>query len=384
MLDYVFYYIEAHLACIFLLAIVLFKILKGVNKQITQVYLCQLIVDLVLYFFAEVFWALVDGGVLSSDIKMLYLSNVFTYILISIASYQWFLLSEAIQKDKAVENTPVKWLLSVPVWIMAILCVTAYRTGLPFYVDEAGKIVNGKFYLVLIIVPFAYMIASSIKAFIRAFSRDGYADRNIYLMIGFFPLAPIILGALQAVYWRIPFLCYGAVAAVYYIYISILDNLISIDPLTQMNNRTQMYKYLTLKMRNEEPGMSLFLMIIDVDKFKGINDTYGHIEGDRALVKISDAIKNACQGPRNRFFVSRYGGDEFIVVAEMAYKAEAVWLADQIKNNVRRAAEEGNQKYNLSVSIGIAQYDYNSPITIPAFIARADSDLYKQKKLNAG
>ena len=197
-------------------------------------------------------------------------------------------------------------------------------------------------------------------------------------------MAPIILGALQAVYWRIPFLCYGAVAAVYYIYISILDNLISIDPLTQMNNRTQMYKYLTLKMRNEEPGMSLFLMIIDVDKFKGINDTYGHIEGDRALVKISDAIKNACQGPRNRFFVSRYGGDEFIVVAEMAYKAEAVWLADQIKNNVRRAAEEGNQKYNLSVSIGIAQYDYNSPITIPAFIARADSDLYKQKKLNAG
>jgi diguanylate cyclase (GGDEF)-like protein len=359
-------------------------ILKGVNKQITQVYLCHLIVDLVLYFFAEVFWALVDGGVLSSDIKMLYLSNVFTYILISIASYQWFLLSEAIQKDKAVENTPVKWLLSVPVWIMAILCVTAYRTGLPFYVDEAGKIVNGKFYLVLIIVPFAYMIASSIKAFIRAFSRDGYADRNIYLMIGFFPLAPIILGALQAVYWRIPFLCYGAVAAVYYIYISILDNLISIDPLTQMNNRTQMYKYLTLKMRNEEPGMSLFLMIIDVDKFKGINDTYGHIEGDRALVKISDAIKNACQGPRNRFFVSRYGGDEFIVVAEMAYKAEAVWLADQIKNNVRRAAEEGDQKYNLSVSIGIAQYDYNSPITIPAFIARADSDLYKQKKLNAG
>ncbi len=384
MLDYVFYYIEAHLACIFLLAIVLFMILKGVNKQITQVYLCHLIVDLVLYFFAEVFWALVDGGVLSSDIKMLYLSNVFTYILISIASYQWFLLSEAIQKDKAVENTPVKWLLSVPVWIMAILCVTAYRTGLPFYVDEAGKIVNGKFYLVLIIVPFAYMIASSIKAFIRAFSRDGYADRNIYLMIGFFPLAPIILGALQAVYWRIPFLCYGAVAAVYYIYISILDNLISIDPLTQMNNRTQMYKYLTLKMRNEEPGMSLFLMIIDVDKFKGINDTYGHIEGDRALVKISDAIKNACQGPRNRFFVSRYGGDEFIVVAEMAYKAEAVWLADQIKNNVRRAAEEGDQKYNLSVSIGIAQYDYNSPITIPAFIARADSDLYKQKKLNAG
>ena len=68
----------------------------------------------------------------------------------------------------------------------------------------------------------------------------------------------------------------------------------------------------------------------------------------------------------------------------MAYKAEAVWLADQIKNNVRRVAEEDAQEYNLSVSVGIAQYDYSAPITIPAFIARADSDLYKQKKLSAG
>jgi diguanylate cyclase (GGDEF)-like protein len=363
---------------------VLYKIIMGVNKQTSQVYLGHLVMDLILYFFAEIFWGLVDGGIIGDSESWLYASNIFTYILISVAAYQWYLLSEAIQKDEAVERESVKWLLSIPVWISAILCVSAYRTGLPFYVDETGKIVNGKLYVVLIIVPFAYLIASSAKAFIRAFARDKYADKNIYLMIGLFPLAPIILGALQAVYWRIPLLCYGAVAAVYYIYISILDNLISIDPLTQMNNRTQMYKYLTQKMRNEEPGMSLFLMIIDVDKFKGINDTYGHIEGDRALVKISDAIKSACQGPRNRFFVSRYGGDEFVVVAEMAYKAEAVWLADQIKNNVRRAAEEDDQDYILSVSVGIAQYDYAAPITIPAFIARADSDLYKQKKLSAG
>lgn len=383
-MGYVFYYTEAHVACILLLTIILFKIIRGVNKQTSQVYLGHLIADLILYFFAEIFWVLVDGGIIGDGENWLYASNIFTYILISIAAYQWYLLSEAIQKDEAVEKEGIKWLLSIPVWISAILCVSAYRTGLPFYVDETGKIVNGKLYVVLIIVPFAYLLASSGKAFRRAFARDKYADKEIYLMIGLFPLAPIILGALQAIYWRIPLLCYGAVAAVFYIYISILDNLISIDPLTQINNRTQMYKYLTQKMRNEEPGMSLFLMIVDVDKFKGINDTYGHIEGDRALVKIADAIKSACQGPRNRFFVSRYGGDEFVVVAEMAYKAEAVWLADQIKNNVRRAAEEDEQEYNLSVSVGIAQYDYSAPITIPAFIARADSDLYKQKKLSAG
>ncbi len=383
-MNYVFYYVEAHLACIFLLGIILFKIHTGVNKQVSQVYLANLVLDLMIYFLAEIFWALVDGGVVTSTRPLLYLSNIFTYVLISVAAYQWYLLSEAFQNDKAVENDPTKLILSIPVWLSAVLCVSAYRTGLVFYVDESGKLVNGKFYLILIIVPFGYLIASSVKALIRAFSKDKYADRHIYLMIGVFPLAPIILGALQAVFWRVPFLCYGSVAAVYYIYISILGNLISIDPLTQINNRNQMYKYLSQKMSNEDQGLSLFLLIIDVDKFKSINDTYGHIEGDKALVRIATAIKNACQGPRNRFFVSRYGGDEFVVVAEVAYKAEATWLADQIRSNVRRLSGDENLQYSLSVSIGMAQYDYEQPISMQSFIARADSDLYKQKKLGTG
>ncbi len=383
-MDYVLYYVEAHVACVFLLGIVLFKIQNGVNKQFSMVYLGNLIFTLMLYFCAEIFWALVDGGIVVSDKPLLYLSNIFTYVLISVAAYQWFLLSEAIQNGKSVENDPAKFILSIPVWISAFLCISAFRTGLVFYVDENNKLVNGKLYFILIVVPLAYMIASSAKAFSRAFSKDRYAERNIYFMIGVFPTAPIILGALQAFNWRVPFLCYGAVAAVFYIYISSLDNLISLDPLTQVNNRNQMYKYLVQKMRTEEPGLSLFVLMVDVDKMKSINDNYGHMEGDRALVRISGAIKSACQGPRSRFFVSRYGGDEFIVVAEMAYRAEATWLADQIKNNVRKISTEHSVQYPVSVSVGIAQYDYAEPISIQSFIARADSDLYKQKKLSAG
>jgi diguanylate cyclase (GGDEF)-like protein len=121
-----------------------------------------------------------------------------------------------------------------------------------------------------------------------------------------------------------------------------------------------------------------------VEKLRDINDAYGHMEGDRALKAIADAIKSACQGPRSRFFVSRYGGDEFVVVAEMAYRAEATYLGEQIKSNVRKLSAEGNLKYPLAVSVGIAQYDYAQPISMQNFIARADTDLHKQKKLNAG
>ncbi len=380
-MTYVGYYAQAHVACIVILSLVLFKILKGVNKQASQIYLGNLIIILILYFVAEIFWVIVDGAADYSSTNLLYLSNIFTYILISLASYYWYIISEVLQRDEKIENPLNRRILAIPVLFSGILCFSAFKTGLVFYVNENNELINGKFYFILIIVPFGYMIAASIKAFSRFANKDRYADRNIYFMIGIFPLAPIILGILQTVYWRVPLLCYGAVLAVLYVFITTQENLISIDPLTQTNNRNQMYKYLVQKMKNEEPGMSLFLIMIDIDRLRDINDSYGHSEGDRALIRVAGAIKEACQGSRNRMFVSRYGGDEFVVVAEMAYKAEASWLADQIRNDIKRATIADGTNYDISVNIGISQYDYMAPVSIQAFIARADSDRYQNKKM---
>ncbi len=365
-----------------LLAVILLKIYKGVNKQASQVYLGKLIIVLILYFAAEIFWALVDGGVLEQTRELLYLSNTFTYILISIVAYSWFVVSELLQRDKFIEDPKNRLLLAVPVAAYSILCASAYWTGLIFFIDENGHLVNGKFYVFLVVFPFGYLIAASVKAFLRYANKDRYAERGIYLMIGIFPLAPLILGILQSIYWRIPLLCYGAVLAVFYVYTTTIDNLISIDPLTQTNNRNQMYRYLVQKMRKEEDGMGLFLIIVDIDRLRNINDSYGRTEGDRALIRVSSAIKDACQGPRSRMFVSRYGGDEFVIIAEMAYRAEAVWLSEQIRSNIKRATNIDGVSYDVTVSIGISQYDFLAPVSLQAFIARADSDLYQNKKQN--
>ena len=380
-MGYVVYFIQAHLACIVLLSLILFKIMNGVNKRVSMIYMGNLIFVLMLYYAAEIFWSLLDSGTIAASKNLLYLSNTITYILISFAAYGWFIVSETFQKEKIVDNTLQRRLLGIPVVISAILCISAYWTGLTFYVNDKNEIVNGKFYVLLILVPVGYMFASSVKAFGRYLNKERYVDREIYFMIGMFPFAPIILGVLQAVYWRLPLLCYGTVIAVYYVYITSLDNLISIDPLTQTNNRNQMYKYLIQKIKSEDAGMSLFLLMVDIDKLKNINDSYGHSEGDRALIRVAGAIKEACQGQRSRMFVSRYGGDEFVIVAQMAYRAEATWLADQIRNNVRRASVSDGAPYDINIGIGIAQYNYDTPIPIQTFIARADSDLYQNKKI---
>ncbi|MBR4831683.1 MAG: hypothetical protein IKZ97_03560, partial [Butyrivibrio sp.] len=152
-MGYVFYYVEAQLACIFLLGLLLFKINKGINKQLSQIYLGNLIIVLIAYSAAEIFWALVDGGCLGGSMTLVYLSNIFTYILLSIAAYIWFILSEIMQKEKYIENDLNRMLLSIPIWVSAFLCITAYRTGLVYYVDENNVLRGGRLYFVLVLVP---------------------------------------------------------------------------------------------------------------------------------------------------------------------------------------------------------------------------------------
>ena len=164
-MGYVFYYIEAHVACMLLIAMVFFKIVKGINKQASQLYLGNLLIILMLYFVAEIFWGVVDGGIIETTKGMLYLSNIFTYILITLSTYNWFIVSESLQGDGIVEDKKKRNLVFVPVIVSAILCITAFWTGLLFYIDDSGALVNGRFYAILVIIPFGYMIASSVKVY---------------------------------------------------------------------------------------------------------------------------------------------------------------------------------------------------------------------------
>ena len=375
----VFYYVEANVACFAILSLILYKINHGIDRQTSTVILRRLIYTLLGYFLSDSIWMLFEGGVFPRTEIMMYISTIIPYILIVCSSYFWFVYCEIIQHNKRVITKRGLIESSIPIIIAVVMIISATFSGVVFYFDEQGRIQYGPFYAFLIMIPFGYMVFASIKGFVRAYTEGRYLDHSIYMTIGVFPLIPVITGALQAIFIYIPFMCFGATFSVLLIYLTTLENLISMDSLTQVNNRNQMQRYLLRKMKSETPGLSLYLMIIDIDHFKSINDEYGHIEGDKALVRVANAMKEACQAHRNRFFVSRFGGDEFIVIAETEYKGEVNWLSEKIRSNVHLLNERAGAPYDLSVCVGIAEYDYSSPVPIPSLIARADTDLYHMK-----
>ena len=129
----------------------------------------------------------------------------------------------------------------------------------------------------------------------------------------------------------------------------------------------------------KKAGRKLSLMMIDVDCFKTINDTLGHIVGDTALKSVAQSLQ---MHMRSNDFCCRYGGDEFIITLIDTDKAQAYEIAERIRNeilNINLSTDTG-QPVSLSLSIGIAEF--NDCQSAENLLECADKAMYISK--NAG
>ena len=145
-----------------------------------------------------------------------------------------------------------------------------------------------------------------------------------------------------------------------------------VDQLTKISNRYDLFNYLDSIENKTDYALSIF----DIDDFKKVNDTYGHVCGDYILKEIANIIKTNC----NESFVSRYGGEEFIIITKIYGDINTAYeLLEKIRNLIaNNKFEFENQAINITISVGIEKYD--SDITIEKWIDLADSKLYRSKE----
>ena len=122
--------------------------------------------------------------------------------------------------------------------------------------------------------------------------------------------------------------------------------------------------------------------MIDLNRFKYINDQFGHIEGDTALKRTADALKIACSDNPFKTFIARYGGDEFIIIAKTESEELVNELSKTIKETLVRLNEEAGAEYELTASIGSACY-CGDIADFQAALNKADEALYEEKAKRA-
>lgn len=143
------------------------------------------------------------------------------------------------------------------------------------------------------------------------------------------------------------------------------------DQLTGVYNRNKLYDMCEKDTnRLNVESSSVFIMIMDIDYFKKINDTYGHDVGDQVLKTLADTIRSQI---RSTDTLIRWGGEEFIIILPDTTPEGCRQIAERI----RKAVETGDSAPKITVSIGLTKYDNDD---YHASIKRADVALYKAKE----
>jgi diguanylate cyclase (GGDEF)-like protein len=150
------------------------------------------------------------------------------------------------------------------------------------------------------------------------------------------------------------------------------------DDLTKLYNMRHFYTQLQLEMdRALRYKSSLSLLLLDVDRFKQYNDTHGHLEGDKILIKLGEVIRECLRKSDTAY---RYGGDEFMVLLPETKVHEASKVAERIRALFLAACSYQVPDDTIETTLSVGVVEYHQDEDLSEFVKRADQAMYKAKK----
>jgi diguanylate cyclase (GGDEF)-like protein len=150
------------------------------------------------------------------------------------------------------------------------------------------------------------------------------------------------------------------------------------DELTSLYNRRGFFTLADQQFKlSDRYKYKVYLLYADLDNLKGINDTFGHQEGDQALIDSADILR---QTFRESDVIARIGGDEFVVVPIGSTGEGAEIAISRLYENLERKNTQKQRNYPLSLSIGMAYYDPATPYSIDDLLRKADEMMYEEKQ----
>lgn len=307
-----------------------------------------------------------------------YIINILFTFSAANLGYIWFWFFVLSYGGESFYSSKTHYITAVPALILVIAAMISPLNGCLFALDANNMYVHGPLYVLNFLGSYSYMLITTLwTVYLIAKSKSRLeAKRNMQILL--YGLYPILTGIIQAINGNIHIECYGITLTMISVYLTLQEEKITVDALTQLNNRYRLESYLQNKTKQYQEvtvnSKSLFYIMLDINKFKIINDKFGHLEGDHALKCVSQVLSRMAN--THQYFLARYGGDEFSIIVERYSINEVKELCAEIKENVKAA--NTNPYYELTVSAGCSQYQ-GSKMSVYEWIEEADKNLYKDK-----
>ncbi|WP_446897182.1 GGDEF domain-containing protein [Clostridium sp. LBM24168] len=346
--------------------------LDKIDKK-NRIYLLLFIIN-TAEIIIETITCIIDGISLGWLIPISKLLNMISFVLGPVISYLWFLfVMEWIKENRSAKHRSVKKaIMLLPLILNTAVSILTLKFDFIFKITPENVYVRQPMIFIPAVCTYFYMICSLIYI---------YKNRKVILSTEFIPLImALIFGSIGGI---IQLSVYGllviwSIAAYSFIIIYILfqHEMSQMDMLTGTWMRSRLKAYLDNRMKKNNLR-AFSIVFIDLDEFKNINDVYGHKEGDRALVTIVKLIRSSIH---RGDFITRFGGDEFILFLNVGDKKTVEEVIKRIYDSLERYNLSSNKPYNLSFSYGYEIYDFNNPVTPDEYISHVDKLMYKNKK----
>ncbi len=375
-------YAEIMIVCILVLAIIYYNDMKSSRGPLMigqKVFRYLLIANMGAMFFDTI--GVAYNGTQSPYSNTIIWAANFIYYSFHCTVGALFLLyvDFGLYPDQKRFKTRLPYYL-LPVAGMYFMNLVNFWTGWYFSVDSNNLYHRGKYFLVPTLVSLGYVIFS-VYLTITWWSRnktDDKSQRELYMRLVVIPVIPFIGAVLQALIPGSASTLPCTALALLLNYVSVQNGHMAKDHLTGLYNRVQLESFMNYQIRNLREGKFFFLILLDLDKFKAINDTYGHIVGDDALIQMAKILRMNCK--KKKDYVSRLGGDEFVIIGQCSDKSSIDVILERLHGAVDQFNKTANKKYHLEFSAGYTICDKDSQATLDTLINEADQKMYQNKK----
>ncbi len=261
--------------------------------------------------------------------------------------------------------------IAIPAILMVVISLINLFIPIIFYIDDNNIYHRLPFSYAFYIVEFGYIIYS-------IYIVRQYEAR--YGKLRFFPvfvmLGPALTGCvIQAAFYGVSTIWVALAVGLTAIYMAMQNEFSYTDTLTGLYNRA--YLDYLMETYSKDSENRLGGIMIDVDYFKEINDTYGHHIGDEALKDVARIIRLA---KPDKAQAVRFAGDEFIILLKKSTDESLRKVKKSIQDEVKLFNENEGKQYTLSLSVGATLYDYEKDDS-DSFFKKMDDNMYEEKKL---
>ncbi|MCQ2770911.1 MAG: diguanylate cyclase, partial [Clostridia bacterium] len=278
---------------------------------------------------------------------LLYATNALSLSGITAAGYAWLLYGYVVLTNKEI-SSKFKILSAIPMAIMVAMIFSAPLNRRILSITSDHFYERGNYIWVHWVVSYPYLFAPTIYATFKAIKERGKNRDTIAIIL--FIIAPLITSVMQVLFYGLTGLPVGIALACLIIYLMIQNQQIHLDSLTNVYNRVGLNKKLEELFKGK--NRPIYSIIVDVDNFKSINDTYGYKQGDLCLSLTADALKKAASGLEEDIFIARYSSTSFMILGIDTNNDAHFEIERLIKAEINAVNNLNSISEPISVSMG--------------------------------